>query len=90
MNHDQLTLPFLDTTSLGGGFGLYGEFPTAKSPAGAPMNFEAAEPKVLGTLLPTEPSIAAQDWRGCRCVAADAPNLVGRRSGFMGADGYKC
>jgi hypothetical protein len=23
MNHDQFSLPFLDTTNLGGGFGLY-------------------------------------------------------------------
>jgi hypothetical protein len=31
MNHDQFTLPFLDTTIAGDGFGLYGGFPTAKS-----------------------------------------------------------
>ena len=26
MNHDQFTLPFLDTTIVGDGFGLYGSF----------------------------------------------------------------
>jgi hypothetical protein len=30
MKHDQFTLPFLDTTSLGGGLGLYSGFPTAR------------------------------------------------------------
>ena len=30
MNHDQFSLPFLDTTSLGGGFGLYDRSPTPK------------------------------------------------------------
>ena len=30
MKHDQFTLPFLDTTSLGGGMGLYGGFPDSR------------------------------------------------------------
>jgi hypothetical protein len=30
MNHDQFSLPFLDTTSLSGGFGLYDRSPTPK------------------------------------------------------------
>ena len=30
MNHDQFSLPFLDTTSLGGGFGLYDRSSTPK------------------------------------------------------------
>ena len=30
MNHDQFSLPFLDTTSLGGGFDLYDRSSTPK------------------------------------------------------------
>ena len=41
MKHDQFTLPFLDTTIVAEGFGLYGGFPTAKSSAQAQMNFNA-------------------------------------------------
>ena len=37
MKHDQFTLPFLDTTSLGGGLGLYGGFPTAGFPLRSPL-----------------------------------------------------
>jgi predicted RNA methylase len=62
MNHDQFTLPFLDTTALGGGFGLYGGFPIAKSSAHAHQNFEPDEPEVLDAPVPTEPSVAAQDY----------------------------
>ena len=43
MNHDQFTLPFLDTTIVAEGFGLYGGFPTAKSSADAQINVEPEE-----------------------------------------------
>ena len=43
MKHDQFTLPFLDTTIVAEGFGLYGGFPTPKSSARAQMNFRSAE-----------------------------------------------
>jgi hypothetical protein len=39
MKLDQFTLPFLDTTSLGGGPGLHGGIPTARSPALPEMTF---------------------------------------------------
>ena len=41
MKHDQFTLPFLDTTIVAEGFGLYGGFPTAKSSAHAQMKCRA-------------------------------------------------
>jgi hypothetical protein len=63
MNHDQFTLPFLDTTPLGAGFGLYGGFPTAKSPAHAHQNFEPDEPEVIEAPASTKPSVPAQDYR---------------------------
>jgi hypothetical protein len=47
MNHDQFTLPFLDTTIVAEGFGLYGGFPTAKSPAPVQMNLEPEEAEGL-------------------------------------------
>jgi hypothetical protein len=63
MNHEQFTLPFLDTTIAGDGFGLYGEFPTAKSSAQAQMNFKAEEDEALDAPVPTQPSLPAQDHR---------------------------
>jgi hypothetical protein len=60
MKHDQFTLPFLDTTIVAEGFGLYGGFPTAKSSAHAQMNLEA---EVLDSPVPTKPSLPAQDYR---------------------------
>ena len=68
MKHDQFTLPFLDTTSLGGGLGLYGGFPTAgfptaKSPALPEMTFEPEAPEVVDTPDSTKPTVAAQDYR---------------------------
>jgi adenine-specific DNA methylase len=63
MKHDQFTLPFLDTSALGGGFGLYGEFPTAKSPSHTHRNFEPDEPEVLEAPASTKPSVPAQDYR---------------------------
>jgi hypothetical protein len=47
MKHDQFTLPFLDTTSLGGGIGLYGGFTAAKPPALPQMNLEPEEAEVV-------------------------------------------
>ena len=44
MNHDQFTLPFLDTTIVAEGFGLYGGFPTAKSSAHAQINSSRKRP----------------------------------------------
>jgi hypothetical protein len=52
MNHDQFTLPFLDTTIVAEGFGLYGGFPTAKSPAPVQMNLEPEEAEVLDASIP--------------------------------------
>jgi hypothetical protein len=72
MKHDQFTLPFLDTTIVAGGFGLYGGFPTAKSPAPAQMNFEPEEAEILDAPIPTQPSLPAKDYRlaGDRRLAA--------------------
>jgi N12 class adenine-specific DNA methylase/predicted RNA methylase len=63
MNHDQFTLPFLDTTIVAEGFGLYGGFPTAESSAQAQMNFKAEEDEALDAPVPTKPSLPAQDYR---------------------------
>ena len=71
MKHDQFTLPFLDTTIVAEGFGLYGGFPTAKSPAPAQINVEPEEAELLDAPVPTKPSLPAQDYRlaGERCLA---------------------
>ena len=56
MNHDQFSLPFLDTTSLGGGgFGLYGGSSTPKpTPAGETAGlFEMPAPDPTAS-LPTQ------------------------------------
>ena len=63
MKHDQFTLPFLDTTIVAEGFGLYGGFPTAKSSAHAQMNVEPEEAEPLDAPVPTKPSLPAQDYR---------------------------
>ena len=63
MNHDQFTLPFLDTTIVAEGFGLYGGFPTAKSSAPAQMNFEPEEAEVLDASDSHKPSLQAKDYR---------------------------
>jgi len=71
MKHDQFTLPFLDTTIVAEGFGLYGRFPTAKSSAYAQINVEPEEAEPLDAPVPTKPSLPAQDYRlaGERCLA---------------------
>ena len=71
MKHDQFTLPFLDTTIVAEGFGLYGGFPTAKSSAHAQINVEPEEAELLDAPVPTKPSLPAQDYRlaGDRCLA---------------------
>ena len=71
MKHDQFTLPFLDTTIVAEGFGLYGGFPTAKSSAYAQINVEPEEAEPLDAPVPTKPSLPAQDYRlaGERCLA---------------------
>jgi hypothetical protein len=71
MNHDQFTLPFLDTSIVAEGFGLYGGFPTAKSPAPAQINVEPEEAELLDAPAPTKPSLRSQDYRlaGERCLA---------------------
>ena len=67
MNHDQFSLPFLDTTSLGGGFGLYDRSPTPKptpTREGAGL-FETPAPDPTAS-LPTQNrtlAIAAHDYR---------------------------
>ena len=64
MKHDQFTLPFLDTTSLGGGLGLYSGFPTAKSPALPEMTFRAEEAaEIVDTPYSTKPAVPAHDYR---------------------------
>ena len=63
MKHDQFTLPFLDTTSLGGGLGLYSGFPTAKSPALPEMTFEPEAAEVVDTPYSTKPTVPAHDYR---------------------------
>jgi len=63
MKHDQFTLPFLDTTSLGGGLGLYSGFPTAKSPALPEMTFEPEAAEVVDAPDPTKPGVPAHDYR---------------------------
>ena len=72
MNHDQFTLPFLDTTIVAEGFGLYGGFPTAKSPAPVQMNLEPEEAEVLDASIPIQPSVQAKDYQlaGDRELAA--------------------
>jgi hypothetical protein len=71
MKHDQFTLPFLDTTIVAEGFGLYGGFPTAKSSAQAQINVEPEEAELRDAPVPTKPSLPAQDYRlaGERCLA---------------------
>ena len=67
MNHDQFSLPFLDTTSLGGGFGLYDRSSTPKptpTREGAGL-FETPAPDPTAS-LPTQNrtlAIAAHDYR---------------------------
>ena len=63
MKHDQFTLPFLDTTIVAEGFGLYAGFPTAKSSAHAQTNVEPEEAELLDAPVPTKPSLPAQDYR---------------------------
>ena len=63
MKHDQFTLPFLDTTIVAEGFGLYAGFPTAKSSAHAQINVEPEEAELLDAPVPTKPSLPAQDYR---------------------------
>ena len=63
MKHDQFTLPFLDTTIVAEGFGLYAGFPTAKSSAHARINVEPEEAELLDAPVPTNPSLPAQDSR---------------------------
>src|SRR5271167_2869467 len=71
MKHDQFTLPFLDTTIVAEGFGLYGGFPNAKCSAHAQINVEPEEAELLDAPVPTKPSLPAQDYRlaGERCLA---------------------
>jgi hypothetical protein len=71
MKHDQFTLPFLDTTIVAEGFGLYDGFPTAKSSAHAQINVEPEEAELLDAPVPTKPSLPAQDYRlaGDCCLA---------------------
>jgi adenine-specific DNA methylase len=71
MKHDQFTLPFLDTTSLGGGIGLYGGFTAAKSPALPQMNLEPEEIEVVDAPSLAKPTVSAHDYRlvGDRALA---------------------
>ena len=67
MNHDQFSLPFLDTTSLGAGFGLYDRSPTPKpapTQEGAGL-FETPVSEPTASLPIQKPTagIAAHDYR---------------------------
>jgi hypothetical protein len=67
MNHDQFSLPFLDTTSLGGGFGVYDRPPTPKrtpTPEGAGL-FETLvlEPAASPATQNRAMAIGAHDYR---------------------------
>jgi hypothetical protein len=79
MKHDQFTLPFLDTTSLGGGFGLYDG---SSAPKHAPKPVPTLEGAALfetpvsdrTASVPTQNptlAISARDYRlaGGRCLA---------------------
>jgi SAM-dependent methyltransferase len=63
MKHDQFTLPFLDTTSLGGGIGLYGGFTAAKPPALPQMNLEPEEAEVVDSPNLAKPTVPAHEYR---------------------------
>jgi hypothetical protein len=71
MKHDQFSLPFLDTTILADGLGLYGGFPTARSPARLRMNLGSEEPELQDTPVSIKPSLPGHDYRlaGERCLA---------------------
>jgi adenine-specific DNA methylase len=62
MSHDQFSLPFLDTTSLGGGLGLDGGF-SAPQLFEPPTNAEPAETDVEGQTAPSAPIVSANDYR---------------------------
>ena len=76
MNHDQFTLPFLDTTSLGGGFGLYRGFPTSKSRAHTHINSEPEAAEVLDAPVPIEPLIPANDIASPASAVSPRPGRV--------------
>jgi len=63
MKHDQFTLPFLDTTSLSGGMGLYGGFPAPTFPSLPPMNLEPEEAEVVDAPEPATLVVPAKDYR---------------------------
>jgi adenine-specific DNA methylase len=63
MDHDQFALPFLDTTSLGGGLGLYGGYSAAKATLGAPMDLEPDEVEVVEAPAAAKPTVPALDYR---------------------------
>jgi predicted RNA methylase len=71
MKHDQFSLPFLDTTILADGLGLYGGLPTARSPAPLQMNLGSEDPELHDTPVSIKPSLPAHDYRlaGERCIA---------------------
>jgi hypothetical protein len=62
MKHDQFTLPFLDTTSLGGGLDLHGGIPTARFPALPEMTFQPEAVEVVDTPDPTKSTVPAHDY----------------------------
>ena len=70
MNHDQFSLPFLDTTSLGGGFGLYDRSPTPKpTPTREDAGlFETPAPDPTAS-LPTQNRTLAVTAHDYRCQA---------------------
>jgi hypothetical protein len=62
MKHDQFTLPFLDTTSLGRGLDLYGGIPTARFPALPEMTFQPEAVEVVDTPDPTKSTVPVRDY----------------------------
>ena len=76
MSHDQFSLPFLDTTSLGGGFGLYDGSSTPKRAAKSAPTREGAE---LFEAPVSEPSSSFPTQNPTPAIAAHDYRLVGDR-----------
>ena len=63
MKHDQFTLPFLDTTIVAEGFGLYGRIPNCEILRPCADELRGRKGEALDAPVPTKPSLPAQDYR---------------------------